>query len=93
MMVLAFTFNMMVLNFSSSLFLTFLHRSNCWVCTFLVLFCRCSFFTGYYILNLSASIVGASAAIMGILVAVDLSALMNVRLLLIGILNYGILQL
>jgi hypothetical protein len=33
-------------------------------------------------LNLSASIVGA--AIMGILVAVDLSALMNVRLLLIG---------
>jgi membrane associated rhomboid family serine protease len=30
----------------------------------------CSFVTGYYILNLSASIVGASAAIMGILVAV-----------------------
>jgi hypothetical protein len=49
-----------------------------------VLFCRCGF-VGYYILNLSASIVGASAAIMGILVAVTTyQPLMNVRLLLIG---------
>jgi membrane associated rhomboid family serine protease len=35
-----------------------------------VLFLGAAFVTGYYILNLSASIVGASAAIMGILVAV-----------------------
>jgi membrane associated rhomboid family serine protease len=42
-------------------------------------------------LNLSASIVGASAAIMGILVAVTTyQPLMNVRLLLIGILNWHI---
>jgi membrane associated rhomboid family serine protease len=44
-------------------------------------YCIC----GYSILNLSAPIVGASAAIMGILVAVTTyQPLMNVRLLLIG---------
>ncbi len=49
------------------------------------IFAGVAFVTGYYILNLSASIVGASAAIMGILVAVTTyQPLMNVRLLLIG---------
>jgi hypothetical protein len=64
MMVFAFTFNMMVLNFSSSLFLTFLHSSNCCLYIFSAILQVWLFVTGYYILNLSASIVGASAAIM-----------------------------
>jgi membrane associated rhomboid family serine protease len=52
---------------------------------FSAIFAGAAFVTGYYILNLSASIVGASAAIMGILVAVTTyQPLMNVRLLLIG---------
>jgi membrane associated rhomboid family serine protease len=50
-----------------------------------VQFCWYCICIGYSILNLSAPIVGASAAIMGILVAVTTyQPLMNVRLLLIG---------
>jgi hypothetical protein len=78
---------MMVLNFPV------LFDFFCWGLYILVLFCRCGFVTGYYILNLRFYC-GVSAAIMGILVAVTTyQPLMNVRLLLIGILNYGILQL
>jgi hypothetical protein len=92
MMVLAFTFNMMVLNFV--LCFDFLHRSNCWSVHFSAIFAGAALLQVYYILNLSASIVGASAAIMGILVAVTTyQPLMNVRLLLIGNIKYGILQL
>jgi membrane associated rhomboid family serine protease len=79
-------FNMMVLNFASSLFLTFFTQKQLLgLYVFSAIFAGVAFVTGYYILNLSASIVGASAAIMGILVAVTTyQPLMNVRLLLIG---------
>jgi membrane associated rhomboid family serine protease len=83
---------MMVLNFV--LCFDFLHRSNCWSVHFSAIFAGAALLQVYYILNLSASIVGASAAIMGILVAVTTyQPLMNVRLLLIGNIKYGILQL
>ena len=79
-------FNMMVLNFSSSLFLTFFTPKQLLGLYILsALFAGIAFVSGYYFLNLSASIVGASAAIMAILVAATTyHPLMNVRLLLIG---------
>lgn len=79
-------FNMIVLNFSSSFFLTFFTQKQFLGLYILsALFAGICFVLGYNILNLSASIVGASAAIMGILVAVTTyQPLMNVRLLLIG---------
>ena len=79
-------FNMMVLNFASSLFLTFFTQKQLLGLYILsAIFAGIAFVTGYYLLNLSASIVGASAAIMGVLVAVTTyQPLMNVRLLLIG---------
>ncbi|MEO8237545.1 MAG: rhomboid family intramembrane serine protease [Flavobacterium sp.] len=79
-------FNMMVLNFTSNLFLTFFTQKQ-----YLGLYILSAVFSGvvfvlsYYFLNYSASIVGASAAIMAILVATTTyQPLMNVRLLLIG---------
>lgn len=79
-------FNMMVLNFSSTLFLTYFTQKQ-----YLGLYILSAFFAGvifalsYYFLNYSASIVGASAAIMAILVATTTyQPLMNIRLLLIG---------
>jgi membrane associated rhomboid family serine protease len=79
-------FNMMVLNFASNLFLTFFTQKQ-----YLGLYILSAVFSGvvfvlsYYFLNYSASIVGASAAIMAILVATTTyQPLMNVRLLLIG---------
>ena len=79
-------FNMMVLNFASQLFLTFFTQKQ-----YLGLYILAAVFSGtvfalsYYFLNYSASIVGASAAIMAILVATTTyQPLMNVRLLLIG---------
>jgi len=79
-------FNMMVLNFSSSLFLTFFSQKQLLGLYVLsAIFAGIAFVLGYYILNTSASIVGASAAIMAILVATTTySPLMNIRLLLIG---------
>ena len=79
-------FNMMVLNFSSTLFLTFFtQKQYLGVYILSAIFAGFSFVLGYYLLGISASIVGASAAIMGILVAVTTyQPLMNVRLLLIG---------
>jgi hypothetical protein len=74
---------MMVLFFQFSVFDFFYTEAIVGSVHFSAIFCRCSFVTGYYILNLSASIVGASAAIMGI-VAVTTYQPMNVRLLLIG---------
>ena len=79
-------FNMMVLNFSSSLFLTFFTPKQFLGLYILSgIFAGIAFVAGYYFLNLSASIVGASAAIMAVLVAATTyHPLMNVRLLLIG---------
>ena len=79
-------FNMMVLNFSSTLFLTFFTQKQYLGLYILsAIFAGFSFVLGYYLLGFSAAIVGASAAIMGVLVAVTTyQPLMNVRLLLIG---------
>lgn len=79
-------FNMIVLNFSSTLFLTFFNQKQLLGLYVLsAIFAGVAFVLGYYFLNLSASIVGASGAIMAILVATTTySPLMNVRLLLIG---------
>ena len=79
-------FNMMVLNFSSTLFLTFFtQKQYLGVYILSAIFSGLAFVLGYFVLGISASIVGASAAIMGILVAVTTyQPLMQVRLLLIG---------
>nr|WP_315164802.1 rhomboid family intramembrane serine protease [uncultured Flavobacterium sp.] len=79
-------FNMLVLNFSSTLFLTFFSPKQ-YLGLYLLsaLFSGICFVLGFYFFNLSASIIGASAAIMAILVATTTySPLMNVRLLIIG---------
>ena len=79
-------FNMMVLNFSSTLFLTFFSQKQLLGLYLLsAIFAGIAFILGYYFLNISASIVGASAAIMAVLVATTTyQPLMNIRLLLIG---------
>jgi membrane associated rhomboid family serine protease len=79
-------FNMIILNFASSYFLTFFTQKQLLgVYVLSAIFAGTAFVTAYYVLNLSASIVGASAAIMGVLAAVTTyQPLMNVRLLLIG---------
>lgn len=79
-------FNMMVLNFSSTLFLTFFtQKQYLGVYILSAIFSGLAFVLGFFVLGISASIVGASAAIMGILVAVTTyQPLMQVRLLLIG---------
>ncbi|PXY39863.1 rhomboid family intramembrane serine protease [Flavobacterium cheongpyeongense] len=79
-------FNMMVLNFASQLFLTFFtQKQYLGVYVLGAVFSGIAFALSFYFLNISASIVGASAAIMAILVAATTyQPLMNVRLLLIG---------
>jgi membrane associated rhomboid family serine protease len=79
-------FNMIVLNFSSQLFLTFFSQKQLLGLYILSsIFAGLAFVSGFYFLNLSSNIVGASAAIMAILVAATTySPLMNIRLLLIG---------
>ncbi|OOV18474.1 rhomboid family intramembrane serine protease [Flavobacterium sp. LM4] len=79
-------FNMMVLNFASQLFLTFFTQKQYLGLYILsAIFAGITFALSYYFLNISAPIVGASAAIMAILVAATTyQPLMNVRLLLIG---------
>lgn len=79
-------FNMMVLNFAGRLFLTFFNQKQ-----FLGLYLLSAIFAGmvfvgsYFYLGKSASLVGASASIMAILVATaTYSPMMNLRLLLIG---------
>ncbi|MBY0486682.1 MAG: rhomboid family intramembrane serine protease [Flavobacteriaceae bacterium] len=79
-------FNMMVLNFSSRLFLTFFTQKQ-----FLGLYILSAIFAGlafvicYYVLGISSNIVGASAAIMAILVATTTyQPLMEVRLMFLG---------
>lgn len=79
-------FNMIVLNFSSMLFLTFFSQKQLLGLYILsAIFAGIAFVLCYYFLNVNASIVGASGAIMAVLVATTTySPLMNVRLLLIG---------
>ncbi|WP_433833479.1 rhomboid family intramembrane serine protease [Flavobacterium anhuiense] len=79
-------FNMMVLNFASSLFLTyFTQKQYLGLYLLSALFAGVAFALSFYLSNISGSIVGASAAIMAILVAATTySPLMNVRLFLFG---------
>lgn len=79
-------FNMMVLNFSSTLFLNFFTpKQYLGLYVLSAIFSGIAFVTAYYFLNFSSSMVGASAAIMAVLVAATTYyPLMNVRLLLIG---------
>lgn len=79
-------FNMLVLNFSSRLFLTFFTQKQYLGLYFLsAIFAGLCFVLSFYILNKNASMVGASGAIMALLVATTTyQPLMEVRLLLIG---------
>ncbi|MGO4905761.1 rhomboid family intramembrane serine protease [Flavobacterium sp. W20_MBD1_R3] len=79
-------FNMIVLNFSGRLFMTYFNAKQ-----LLGLYVLSAIFAGlcyilvFYFLNINAPIIGASAAIMAILVAVTTYyPLMNVQLLIIG---------
>lgn len=79
-------FNMMVLNFAGRLFLTFFNPKQ-----FLGLYLLSAIFAGsafviiYNLLGLQSNIVGASAAVMAVLVATTTyQPLMEIRLLLIG---------
>jgi membrane associated rhomboid family serine protease len=79
-------FNMMVLNFSSYLFLTFF-SSKQYLGLYILsaIFSGLIFALGFNLMHYSGAIIGASAAIMAILVAVTTySPLMGVRLLLVG---------
>ena len=79
-------FNMMVLNFSSRLFLTFFTQKQ-FLGLYLLsaVFAGLAFVVGYYFLNLNSTLVGASAAVMAILVATTTyQPLMEIRLLLVG---------
>lgn len=79
-------FNLIILNFSSQLFLTFFNQKQ-----LLGLYILSAIFSGiifvfsFYLMNIISSIVGASGAIMAILVATTTyQPLMNLRLLIIG---------
>ena len=79
-------FNMMVLNFSSRLFLTFFTQKQYLGLYILsAIFAGLCFVTSFYLLHQTSSMVGASAAIMALLVATTTyQPLMEIRLLLIG---------
>jgi membrane associated rhomboid family serine protease len=79
-------FNMIVLNFSSQLFLTFFNQKQLFGLYLLsAIFSGLVFVLSFYLMNIISPIVGASAAIMAILVATaTYQPLMNVRLLFIG---------
>ena len=79
-------FNMMILNFSSRLFLTYFTQKQ-----YLGLYLLSAIFAGglfsicYYFFNLQSNIVGASGAVMAILVATTTyQPLMEIRLMFIG---------
>jgi membrane associated rhomboid family serine protease len=79
-------FNMMVLHFSSILFLTFFNSKQ-YMGLYLLsaLISGVAFVVGYYFLQMNSSMVGASGAIMAILVATTTyRPLMTVRLLFFG---------
>ena len=79
-------FNMMVLNFSSRLFLTFFTQKQYLGLYILsAIFAGLCFVASFYLLHQTSSMVGASAAIMALLVATTTyQPLMEIRLLLIG---------
>lgn len=79
-------FNMMVLNFTSRLFLTFFTQKQYLGLYFLsVIFAGLAFLLSFYFLGKSSTMVGASAAIMALLVATTTyQPLMEIRLMLIG---------
>ena len=79
-------FNMMVLNFSSRLFLTFFTQKQYFGLYILsAIFAGLCFVVSFYLLHQSSTMVGASAAIMALLVATTTyQPLMELRLLLIG---------
>ncbi len=79
-------FNMMVLHFSAMLFLTFFKPKQLFGLYLLsALFSGFAFVIGYYLLHLNSAMVGASGAIMAILVATTTyRPLMSVRLLIFG---------
>ncbi len=79
-------FNMMVLNFAGNLFLTFFNEKQ-----FLGLYLLSAIFSGFcfvlgfFLLGLSAPLVGASASIMAILMATtSYQPLMRIRLMFVG---------
>jgi len=88
--ILHILFNMLVLNFSSRLFLTFFSQKQLLALYFTgAIFAGIIYLLSYFafpaLANLKVSLVGASASIMAILfAAVAYSPLMEVRLLLIG---------
>lgn len=79
-------FNMMVLNFASRLFLTFFTQKQYLGLYFLsAIFAGLIYVLSFYLLGSSSMMVGASAAIMALLVATTTyQPLMEIRLLLIG---------
>lgn len=79
-------FNMMVLNFSSRLFLTFFTQKQYLGLYFLsAIFASITFVLSFYLLEKTSLMVGASAAIMALLVATTTyQPLMEIRLMLIG---------
>ncbi|MFV8347317.1 rhomboid family intramembrane serine protease [Flavobacterium sp. ZB4P13] len=79
-------FNMIVLNFSGNLFMTyFTAKQLLGLYVLSAIFAGISYILVFYVLNISAPIVGASAAIMAILVATTTyHPLMDLRLLIIG---------
>ena len=79
-------FNMIVLNFSGRLFMTyFTSKQLLGLYMLSAIFAGISYILVFYLLDINAPIVGASAAIMAILVATTTYyPLMNLRLLIIG---------
>lgn len=79
-------FNMIVLNFSGSIFMTyFTSKQLLGLYVLGSIFAGISYILVFYILNINAPIVGASAAIMAILVATTTyHPLMDLRLMIIG---------
>jgi len=79
-------FNMLVLNFSSRLFLTFFNQKQFFGLYILsAIFAGLAFVTVFYFMNIQSNIVGASAAVMAILVATTTyQPLMMIRLFLFG---------
>lgn len=79
-------FNMIVLNFSGRLFMTYFTSKQLFGLYVLsAIFAGITYILVFYVLNISAPIVGASAAIMAILVATTTYyPLMDLRLLIIG---------
>jgi membrane associated rhomboid family serine protease len=79
-------FNMLVLNFTNRLFLTYFTAKQYMVVYVMsALFAGICFIASYFLLGKSSQIIGASGAIMGLLMAVTTyNPLLQIRLLLIG---------